>query len=268
MLSRMKAQLFACVVLATVVSACGGDKTPTAATPPPPAAVTVTSIAVTGLDAIRTGFFSDYTATATMSNGTTQNVTSTATWTSSTGNATVDANGRLTGQTHGSTVMTATSQGRSGTKTVSIVNNYGGAWSGTYVARVCDAAGAFASASWCRGVIGTTFSLSMTLSQTGNDRTSVSGTLSNAFISNAPVTGNVTGDGRLILGSDATGTSSGVTFRFQLGGWDTRLTSANRMTGKTAVALSATGVTGNAYEEHDINNATLTAPALVPVVER
>ena len=108
----------------------------------------------------------------------------------------------------------------------------------------------------------------MDLTQSGNDRSQVSGTLSNLFILNAPVTGNVTGDGRLILSTDATSSLSGVTFRFQLGGWDTRLTSSSQMSGKTAVSLAAVGVSGNAYEEHLITTATLTSPRLAPVAER
>lgn len=260
------------VALALVTSACGKDNasTPTTPTvPTAPAAPTVTSVAITGLDALRTGFYSDYTATATMSDGTTQVVTASATWASSNANAaTVDATGRLTGQTHGSTTLSATYQNRTANKQVNVVNNYGGTWTGTYTPGACDASGAFASAGWCKGVVGNAAALSLVLVQTGNDRSQVAGTLTNAFIRNAPVTGTVTGDGRLILSTDATGTSAGVTFRFQLGGWETRLTVANQMSGRTAVNLSAVGVSGNAYEEHNITTATLTSPQSASRAER
>ena len=165
-------------------------------------------------------------------------------------------------------VLTASYQGRTGTKAVNIVNNYGGTWNGSYIATACDASGDFARGDWCKGVRGSSFSLTMNLSQTGNDRSQVSGTLTNAFISNAPVTGIVTTDGRLNIGTNATGTSNGITFRFQLLGWETKLTSANQMPGRTAASLSATGFVGNAYEEHNITNATLTNPQLTPLAER
>ncbi len=61
---------------------------------------------------------------------------------------------------------------------------------------------------------------------------------------------------------------SGLQFRFQLGGWDTRLVGSSQMTGKTAVNLSAINITGNGYEEHDITTATLTSPQFTPIAER
>lgn len=258
-------------LLATCIAlgaACGGGGTtpPTPTTPPPP---TLSGLTITGLDALRTGFFSDYTATATLSDGSTQNVTTQATW--STGNASVataEANGRISGQTHGSTTVTATYQGRTGSKAVNVVNNYGGTWTGTYIATACDAAGAFRNVGWCQGVVGSRQQITLVLSQTGNDRSSVSGRLSNQFITNAPVTGNVTGDGRLVLGSDSSATSNGVTFRFQLGGWDTRLTSLSQMSGRTAVNLSAINVSGNAYEEHTMNGVVLSNPQLTATREQ
>jgi Bacterial Ig-like domain (group 2) len=266
---HIEARLVLPLLLALVVSGCGKDSPSAPTTPPAAATPAVSSLTVTGLDAVRTGFFSDYTATATLSDGSSQVVTSSVTWSSSDPNvASVTSAGRLTGQTHGSMVLNASYQGRTGNKTVNIVNNYGGTWTGSYVATACDASGDFAKGDWCRGVTGATFALTLILSQTGNDRSQVSGTLNNGFITNAPVTGTVTNDGRLNIGSNATGTSNGLTFRFQLLGWETKLTSANQMTGRTAVSLSATGFVGNAYEEHNINNALLSNPQLSPLAER
>src|SRR5262245_62305689 len=256
----------------TIAAACGKDSPSAPSTPPAPAtppAPTIASLTITGVDAVRTGFFFDYTATAAMSDGTTQTVTSSVTWSTSNGNvATVTGAGRLSGQTHGSVSLNASYQGRTTSKSVNIVNNYGGTWTGTYVATACDSSGDFTLIEWCKGVNGTTFSFTAVLTQTGNDPRQVSGTVSNAFIRSAPVTGTVTADGRLNIGSDAIGTSRGVAFRFQLLGWETRLTSSAQMTGRTAVSLSATGLSGNAYEEHNITNATLSNPQLTPLQER
>jgi hypothetical protein len=270
--ARQYVALLAAAGSLVIVTACGKDSPSAPSTPPPPATPptpTISSLTVTGLDAVRTGFFSDYTATAAMSDGSTQAVTSSVTWSSSDPNvATVTAAGRLSGQTHGSVSLNASYQGRTAAKAVSIVNNYGGTWTGIYTPTACDASGDFGKADWCKGVKGGSFSLTLILSQTGNDRSAVSGAITNQFISNAPVTGTVTSDGRLNIGSNATGTSNGLTFRFQLLGWDSKLTSLSQMSGKTAVSLSATGFNGNAYEEHSFTNATLSNPQLTPLPER
>ena len=82
-------------VLLSAWGCTGGGSTPAAPAPAPP---TTDSLAITsGVDALRTGFFADYSLIATMSDRTTQTVTRQATWTTSDQSiATVDANGRLT----------------------------------------------------------------------------------------------------------------------------------------------------------------------------
>jgi hypothetical protein len=76
------------------------------------------------------------------------------------------------------------------------------------------------------------------------------------------LTGNVTGDGRLVLGGSFTflETESGVTFRFEFGGWDTRLIAPDQMRGRWAQNLSAFGVPGNAYMENELVTMTKTSP--------
>lgn len=264
----MTLRLIAATIAAAMVAACGGgggstpsSPTPTQTTPPTP---TVTALRIDGLDAIRTGFFSDYTATATLSNGTTQTVT--PTWTSSNSSvATVDSSGRLTGINHGTVSLTATHQGAAATKNVSIVANFGGTWSGRYVMRVCDQSGAFATIRYCQGLggVGSQGAMGLSLTQSGNDRTQISGAISFGSLT-GNVTGNVTGDGRLVLGSNFTVTASGVTFSFRIGGWETRLSGSSNMTGRWADNLAAIGVAGNAYTENEIVTLTRTAVADTP----
>src|SRR5687768_7378507 len=109
---------FVIPLAALVVTACGGDSSPSAPTPigsSAPATPTVSSLRIDGPDAVRTGSSADYTVTATLSNGTTQTVT--PTWSSSSAStASVDANGRMTAHSHGPVTLTATHQGASGTK--------------------------------------------------------------------------------------------------------------------------------------------------------
>jgi len=248
------------IVVAVLVSgfaaACGGNESPAA--PTTPTAPTVSSLAISGLDAVRTGFFSNYTATATLSNGTTQVVT--PAWTSSnTAIATVDSSGRLDGLTHGSTNLAASHQGRSASKTVQVVNNYGGGWSGTYVVRACDHSGVFAAVRWCQDFrVGAVGPITLALSQSGNDQRQIAGTLALGNLA-GNVTGSVTGDGRLNLGGSFNVTSSGVTFTFQFGGWDTRLNGPGVMVGRWAQNLTAIGVTGNSYQENELVTMTQTS---------
>lgn len=86
------------------------------------ATVTVTSATITGItvtavtSTITSGASTQYTAIATLSDGTTQDVTNFATWTSnSTGVASVGSTGTVTGAGGGSATITATYSGNAGT---------------------------------------------------------------------------------------------------------------------------------------------------------
>ena len=86
--------------LALLSTACGGS-TPTAAS-------SVSSVSITGT-APEVGAAAQFTATATLSDGTTMDVTSLATWTSSDAAVvTVSASGVVTGVSAGTAVVTAT----------------------------------------------------------------------------------------------------------------------------------------------------------------
>lgn len=90
--------------------------------PPPPAAPTVSSVAVTGISSPGVpGATQQLTATATMSNNTTQNVTTLATWASSTpAVALVSVGGLVTAVGPGQTDVTATYQGKTGTFVITV----------------------------------------------------------------------------------------------------------------------------------------------------
>lgn len=263
---RTTAALVITVIACAVLSACGGDSSTATPGTPTPSTPTVSSLAISGPDAVRTRFFSNYTATATLSNGTTQTVT--PAWTSSSpAIATVDSTGRVDGLTHGSTNLAASYQGVSAAKTVSIVQNYGGNWEGTYAIQACDQSGVFASIHWCQelGGTGVVLPFSLALTQSGNGRDEISGTISHGSLA-GNISGNVTGDGRLVIGGSYNVTTSGVTLTVQVGGWDTRAAAGDSMTGGWASNLSATGATGNAYQQnrivavsHTLQQATVSA---------
>ena len=115
-----------CVLALVALTMRCGDKNPTR---PSGSGTAVTGLAITGPDAVLTGLSTSYTLTATSADGTTRTVT--PAWTSSNpAVASVGAAGLLGGRSHGSTTLTATYDGRSVSKPVRVVNNYGGTWLG------------------------------------------------------------------------------------------------------------------------------------------
>ena len=112
------------LVFVLMFAACGNGPTqpPPPPPPPPPATPTLTSVTVTSPNnAITVGQTEQFAATANFSNGTTQTVTSTATWTSS-NNAvtTVAATGLATSVSAGSADIRAAFQGMTGSKTLQV----------------------------------------------------------------------------------------------------------------------------------------------------
>ena len=255
-------------LLPIVVAACGGDSSPSAPSPvaqSAPATPTVTTLRIEGPDAVRTGFSSDYIASATLSNGTTQTVM--PAWSSNDpAIAAVDGNGRVSGQTHGVVTLTAMHQGVSATKVIPIVANYGGQWSGRFVMRACDQSGVFTAIAYCQnlGGVGAIGPIALSLTQGGNDRAQLSGTISFGGSLTGNVAGNVTSDGRMVIGASFNVVSSGVTFTFRVGGWESRLSGASGMTGRWADNLTAVNVPGNAYTENELQTMTRTSVAEVP----
>jgi len=106
--------------LVGLISGCGGG-TDVSANGAPPAA-TLSSIAVTSAAAsIAKGATTQFTATGTYSDGTTQNLSGSATWASSaTGVATISATGLATAVAAGTATITATSGSISGTATLTV----------------------------------------------------------------------------------------------------------------------------------------------------
>ena len=99
------------LILGIIAAACGSTTT---------SPTTVSSIAITGI-APAVGATAQFTAIATMSNGTTQDVTSLSAWQSSnTGAATVSSSGVVTGVAEGSTTVQATYLSISGTDAITI----------------------------------------------------------------------------------------------------------------------------------------------------
>jgi len=103
--------------------ACGGSSSPSPTTPTP-STPTTSSIAVTGTASLAAiAQTSQLTATATLSNGTTQDVTALASWSSSNpAVATVSATGLVKATGLGTTTISAPYQGKTGTLLISVSN--------------------------------------------------------------------------------------------------------------------------------------------------
>ena len=257
--------LIAVVVLIASVAGCHG-KNPAA--PSEPAGQTVTGLVISGVDAVLTGLSTTYTAAVTLSDGTTRTVT--PVWTSSDpGVGSVDSTGRFDGRAHGATNLTASYTGRTASKTVQVVNKYGGTWVGQYVIKACDESGYFQRAG-CEssGRVGQVLPITLELAQTGSTRSEIRGTLVlNRFpylsrvvgAIEQEVTGVVTEDGRLILGGSSTIQSWDDTYTFQVGGWDTNVSGPGVMAGHWTQTLGVLGYAGKAFQENELVTMTQTA---------
>jgi hypothetical protein len=205
----------------------------------------VTGITIGGPDAVRTGFASDYTVSVSLSDGSSKLSASASCTSSDPSVASIAAPCRLTGTKHGSATLTVSSQGRTTSKTVNVVNNYGGSWTGNSRVTTCDDGGFYLfDEHWCEDFHYALTPFSLILTQSGGGQDQISGTISLELYSNEPplrgtVSGSVTNDGRLLLsgGSDVISTDIGASLQFSISGWNTIL-SSNTIPLNTDAAMS------------------------------
>ena len=122
----MRLSLFAGLACLSLVLACGGSKSPTAATPAPPS-VTVTAVQVgiagNASSTLAPGESRQLFAMATQGDGTSMDVTNLATWQSSApGMATVSASGLVTAAAEGAVDVSATYKSTKGSLHVDVVS--------------------------------------------------------------------------------------------------------------------------------------------------
>ena len=243
-----------CVLALVALTMHCGDKNPTR---PSGSGTAVTGLAITGPDAVLTGLSTSYTLTATSADGTTRTVT--PAWTSSNpAVATVGAAGLLGGRSHGSTTLMATYEGRSVSKPVQVVNNYGGAWVGKYVRRACTDTGDLTNhdGGWCLagpGRVGAVEGILLKIVQSGNNLSEIAGTIGTY---RETMTGTVGPDGRLSLGGTLIVRDyyydDFIVGTVEVGSWDTNLDGTGGMTGRFSEDLTfLTGRIGTAHTENE-----------------
>ena len=247
----MRVAVIGIVVSALSTVACG-SKSPTS--PPPPPTPQPTSISISGTDILRTGQAQTYTATITLSNGTTQ--AATPNWTSDNSSVlTINASsGQATAAGQGTATITATAQSVSATRSISVYQDYQGTWEGLVRIRVCTEQGVFVGN--CRAPFyppGSLRSIRITLTQTG---ASASGTLQ---FTNTPTTlsGGIFASRRFVGGGSGSYLDGGRTFLLNIGTFDVLSASAT-MTGSVIATFSAPSLPGNVYVEADLAGVTRT----------
>jgi hypothetical protein len=270
------------VLLGTV--ACGESTSSRAPTAPSPMAPSVTGLIIAGPDVVRTGFASDYTVSVSLSDGSSKLSASASCTSSDPSVASIAAPCRLTGNKHGSATLTVSSEGRTTSKTVNVVNNYGVSWEGDYQVTTCDDAGTWRG--WCAmymddsgaHTIGGGGSFSLILTQSGSGQDQISGTISLVNISTEPlrvtVSGSVTNDGRLLLsGSTVINTYPGVAFQLSISNWDSIVDAntvlsgyAQMSSGGFDLSLVAIGANGHALQHQTIwaSQVTSEPPTVKP----
>ena len=245
------------LVVAAVLAGCGGSSPSGPSTP----SVTPQSINVgSSSDRIFIGASETFTATATMSDGSTRSIT--GVWgTDAPGVATAEgATGRVTGVGSGMVTVFVDSQGRRGTKLIRGLPNYQGTWSGSYAVRSCTQSGQVAQANLCGGTFSTNRVLPTNLNVT-QDADRVQGRFFLGTLG-GDASGPVQGDGRLLL----TGViqDSGATVDVS---WNLESQAAGRITGGFSMLWRLSGASGDVRVIADIRDlnrtSNIAAPALL-----
>ena len=247
------------------LAACGGSDSgsgnpPTSpGNPTPPGNPTATSISVQLRDVVLVGTNATATATATLSNGQTQPVTSGFS-SDAASVATVTGAGVVTGVSNGEATITAASGGVQGTKRIRVAPNYEGTWQGTQVITSCAATGVFAGV--CEeegGIIGDSFPVGMKTRHPTD--LNVSGEFTIEEFQFPTFTTGIEGDGTIRFSSSAT--SEGVKLDVA---WQVNSPEPGRVTGTIRERYSVPGVAdGEVVFESSLSGFTRTGPAIQAV---
>lgn len=248
------------VLVSVVMAACGGSS-PTA-----PATPTATSITVNSASThLFLGNSETFTATVTLSNGTTQVLTG-GTWSSdASAVATVVAGtGAVTAVASGEVTIIVDAQGVRGTKRIRVVPSYQGIWVGTYTVNSCVQSGDFVAANLC----GTTLIVGSNTLQAGLNLTQSIGAITGQTrlggIFSDALTGTVNMDGSLSFQVGATVPT--LTTRVAQA-WQLNITQAGRITGTVTQTWTDPSLTGQMVVATTLNNFVPAAQSLSrPVV--
>lgn len=234
-----------CVLGATVALAACNKKSPSSPTPVVPA---VESITVTGPDTVLLGASATYTAA--IAGGAPG---ATCSWSQDASFVGTVTNGTFTSVGNGVVTIWCEASGVRGTKRVTVIPNFGGRWTGTYIVTGCSSSGFFAgSPNACADFSsGRVLPWTAVLSQSG---ATVTGSFTLGSITASQQSGVIAGDGfSMLLTHEGTGS-----IRIQ-SRWDVRQAVANQMSGTLRQNWSASGFSGDMTVTADIGLAARTA---------
>jgi hypothetical protein len=228
------------LVLVVVLASCGGGRNGSPSNPTP--LPTITGLGVTSsTDLLKISQSETFTLTAMMSDGSTRPVT--GTWRSdSSAVATVDSNGRVTGVSSGETAISAESGGSRATpRTIRVVPDYQGRWSGDWRVAGCSADGDWSRTDICRSVpVGALSPFALALTQ---DRDNAAGNVTLDDVT-GPAQGPIRPGGELTLAGAFTAADEGIVLEITIADWETITTDNQRMTGRFTMTFRAAGLQG------------------------
>lgn len=235
------------VLVSFAMVGCGGSS-PTA-----PATPTATSITVNSTSThLLLGNSETFTATVTLSNGSTQTLTG-GTWSSdATGVATVVAGtGAVTAVSSGEVTIIVDAQGVRGTKRMRVVPNYQAIWAGTYTVNTCVQTGDFVDADLC----GTTLIVGSNTLQAGLNLSQnvavITGQTRLGGLFSETLNGAISTNGSLSFQVGAT--LPGFTTRVAQA-WQINITQVGQMTGTVTQTWTDPVLTGQMVVTTTLNN--------------
>jgi hypothetical protein len=226
----------ALILLAVVgfVSCGGSSSTPSAPSTP---VIATQSIAVTMLSPIAVGNTAQATAVATLSNGSTQALT-TGFRSDVPTVATVTDSGLVTSVSAGGANIYVVSGGQQGTKNIRVVPNFAGSWSGSYYVTGCSQTGFYATLNYCSSNFSNNkvFPYNMSLTQTLD---TVSGATFLGTLSFGQSSGTVDGGGNIALSGNYYSGSSSIYCS-----WNLSSSTPGRLAGTVQQTWRDSGVSG------------------------
>jgi hypothetical protein len=235
--------------------ACSGSS-PTA--PPAP---TATSITInSGAGHLFLGNSETFTATVTLSNGTTQALTGGAWSSDATPVATVVAGtGAVTAVSSGEVTIIVDAQGVRGTKRMRVLPSYQGIWFGTYTVNTCTQTGDFATADLCGDtfVLGTSLFAAINFFTQNGAALTAQTVLGSLYSDNLTATVSANGS----LSFQVAATVPGTTVRITQA-WAVDITQPGRLTGTLTQTWTDPTLTGQTVVATTLSNFTPTGQAM------
>lgn len=214
-----------------VSAACGGSSSPG------PSAVPQSLAISPAVDLLKIKASETLSAALTASNG--QQTPATATWTSDAPSvASIDANGRVTGQASGNATISAQASGLRQTVAVRVVPDYHGRWEGITRVTGCADEGDFDTL--CDDVVGGGLALRASITQT-RDAITADVDFDDA---KGRITTTIQSNGRLVTTGQLALTIEGIAFDVALSEWDTTSVDNQSMTGRYRLEVRHALLTG------------------------